>query len=102
MGPVYKRGREGRVRSQTDTQSHSLSSLTNEREATQECSLVGHDLGHCDVVSGGHDMTKQISPATMPSYVGLLCVQKGRKEGSRSLAEGTYPQPLTAQHAIPV
>ena len=75
MGPAYKR--EGCVRSRTDTQSHSLSSLTNGREATQECSLVGHDLGHCDVVSGGHDMTKQISPATMPSYVGCCVYKRG-------------------------
>ena len=47
--------------------------------AEVECSPVGHDLGHCDVVSRGRDMTKQISAATMPSYVctkgakGRLC-----------------------------
>ena len=73
---------QGSVQSRTHPQSHSVSWLTNGREATQvevEWSPVGHDLGHCDVVSRGHDMTKQISPATMPSYVctkganGRLC-----------------------------
>ena len=34
----------------------------------------------------------------MPSYVGAVCVQRGRVEGSHCFG-GRDPQPLIAQHA---
>ena len=98
MGLAAK-GREGCVRSRTDTQSHSLSSLTNGREATQvevEWSPVGHGLGHCDVVSRGHDMTKQISAATMPSYV---CTKGAKGRLCRITQFGGRDVPTTANSA---
>ena len=51
----------------------------------------------CGLRGARHDQTDYRS-CTMPSYVGAVCVQRGRVEGSHCFG-GREPQPLIAQHA---